>query len=101
MYMETNDIRSLRDRAPEGCACERGEREVGASCPLSGKRSSRMGGQRADCADYFISLGAPLAAVYSPIQVWKDVYCEAQALASGTLFAELDKPLLAKGRKRV
>ena len=113
MYLENNDIRSLRDRAPEGCGCERGERErrdgryareerearvEHTFCPLCNKRPGN-GGRDSDCSNYFITLGAPLAAVYSPVQVWKDVYPEAQALSRGTMFAELDKPLLAKGRK--
>ena len=107
MYIETNDIRSLRDRAPEGCGCEREAgkanemrqpREMHPSCPFcAGKQGGGIG--RDDCSNYFISLGAPLAAVYSPIQVWKDIYNEAQALSRGTLFAELDKPFMAKGRK--
>ena len=90
MYIENNDIRALRDRAPEGCACERGAR------PLPGKRPTPSGD---GCSNYFITLGAPLAAVYSPMQVWKDLYSEAQALAHGTLFAELDKPFMARGRR--
>ena len=104
MYMENNDIRSLRDRAPEGCGCERGERErrqertERAFCPL-GNRRSCAGTRESDCSNYFITLGAPLAAVYSPIQVWRGVYSEAQALARGTLFADLDKPFMGKGRK--
>ena len=110
MYIENNDIRSLRDRAPEGCGCERGGREgcgctrgepreghpERSACPM-GSRS--VGAQRPDCSNYFMSLGAPLAAVYAPIQVWKEVYGETQALARGTLFAELDKPFMGKGRK--
>lgn len=101
MYIETNDIRSPRDRAPEGCGCERGGREMREahpSCPFCAGRQN-VGSANADCSNYFISLGAPLAAVYSPIQVWKDIYGEAHALSRGTLFAELDKPFMAKGRK--
>lgn len=113
MYLENNDIRSLRDRAPDGCGCERDERERWEKqgvreardaraehtfCPLC-RHHSHASGQGTDCSNYFITLGAPLAAVYSPIQVWKDIYSETQALSRGTLFAELDKPLLAKGRK--
>lgn len=93
MYIENNDIRTLRDRAPEGCACGRSARPLSAH---GGKHPTATGG---DCSNYFITLGAPLAAVYSPMQVWKDLYSEAQALAHGTLFAELDKPFVARGRK--
>lgn len=33
-----------------------------------------------------------LAMIYSPNQVWQDIYSEEDALTRGTIFAELDKP---------
>lgn len=34
----------------------------------------------------------PLAMAYAPYQVWRNTYCEDNALSRGTLFAELDLP---------
>lgn len=44
----------------------------------------------------------PLTMAYVPIQQWKDVYSEPDALCRGTLFPELDKPFYGKftGAKR-
>ena len=41
----------------------------------------------------------PLAMVYSPNQVWRNLYPTEKALERGTLFAELDLPLEGDGRK--
>ncbi len=38
--------------------------------------------------------GKPLAMVYSPKQFWHDAYEPDEALMRGTLFRELDKPIL-------
>lgn len=38
--------------------------------------------------------GCPAAMAYVPWQVWKDIYEPCKALATGTIFAELDKPFL-------
>ncbi len=41
-----------------------------------------------------------LAMVYSPIQEWREIYEIEEALSRGTLFKELDKPLLAAEKAR-
>ena len=46
-------------------------------------------------AAYALPEAFSLAAVYSPYQKWQTVYTEETALERGTLFMELDKPLLA------
>lgn len=38
----------------------------------------------------------PLTMAYTPIQRFKDIYNEAEALERGTLFQELDKPFYGK-----
>lgn len=90
-----------RDRQGS-CACNTTETRERESCSLCrGSRTSndRAGHRAGDCSNFFVSLGAPLAAVYSPIHVWRELYDEHHALSCGTLFAELDKPLEVRGRK--
>ena len=104
-----------RDRR-ESCACGTGAQNARSSCPLcerSQGRNERSGGcslcergqgrntrgRDADCDNYFVTLGAPLANVYTPLQIWREIYCETQAMERGTLFAELDKPFEGRGRK--
>ena len=48
--------------------------------------------------DLKLPMATSLAMVYSPIQVWRDIYDTDLALERGTLFAELDKPLLSVGK---
>ena len=48
-----------------------------------------------DVSDSFPSL----AMVYSPFQVFRDIYTPQKALSRGTLFLELDKPWKAGGCK--
>lgn len=38
--------------------------------------------------------GCPVAMAYVPWQTWKDIYEPCRAFATGTIFAELDKPFL-------
>ena len=40
----------------------------------------------------------PLASVYSPIQVWRNLYEPEEALKRGTLFKELDLPFVCGDR---
>ncbi|MBQ2251833.1 MAG: spore coat associated protein CotJA [Clostridia bacterium] len=49
-------------------------------------------------SDLKLPVATSLAMVYSPVQVWRDIYDLECALERGTLFAELDKPLLSAGR---
>ncbi len=42
--------------------------------------------------------GTPLAMVYAPCQMWRDLYEPALALERGTLFKELDLPFLGSQR---
>lgn len=39
----------------------------------------------------------PIAMVYMPVQVWRELYAPGDALAAGTIFAELDLPFCGKG----
>lgn len=48
--------------------------------------------------DLKLPMATSLAMVYSPIQVWRDIYDMDYALERGTLFAELDKPLCSAGK---
>ena len=48
--------------------------------------------------DLKLPVATSLAMVYSPIQVWRDIYDMDYALERGTLFAELDKPLCSAGK---
>ena len=113
MYIEENDIRTPRERIGEQDVAKsllsrhssdrrttRNEKAVVSGlfdkkCPCDGyktiQRSSR------DCRGSYAPMGASLAAVYSPIHVWRELYDERTALARGTLFCELDKPL--EGRR--
>jgi len=43
--------------------------------------------------------GYPLAMVYAPLQVWKDLYDKENALCRGTLFKELDLPFVGCEQK--
>jgi hypothetical protein len=45
-----------------------------------------------------LPIATSLAMVYSPVQTWQYIYDAECALEHGTLFAELDKPLLSAGR---
>lgn len=96
-----------RDTCPLGdnTSCERDTCPCGGNlsrerdtCSLCGNRRG-TNERSVDCDNFFVTLGAPLAAVYSPIQVWKEVYDETHALERGTLFSELDKPFEGRGRK--
>jgi len=40
----------------------------------------------------FLKRETPIAMVYSPVQLWKELYDPHTALANGTLFKELDLP---------
>lgn len=40
----------------------------------------------------------PLASVYSPIQIWRNLYEPEEALNQGTLFKELDLPFMCGDR---
>ena len=40
--------------------------------------------------------GFPLASVYAPTQIFRDLYGREEALAHGTLFRELDFPFLGQ-----
>ena len=44
--------------------------------------------------------GFSLAMVYSPYQIFQNVYEPQEGLSRGTIFAELDKPFSADGRCR-
>ncbi len=43
--------------------------------------------------------GQSLAMVYSPKQYWKAIYSPEEALDRGTLFTELDMPLMIGGAR--
>jgi len=49
-------------------------------------------------SDIMLPTATSLAMVYSPVQVWRDIYDLECALERGTLFAELDKPLVCAGK---
>lgn len=42
------------------------------------------------------SIDAPLAMVYVPMQVWRNLDSARDALAQGTLFSELNLPFLGR-----
>lgn len=86
MYIEENDVRTPRDRMDESDLTK----HLIPGRPF-GPRCERMG-----CA---MSVGAPLAMVYAPLQEWRGIYDCEKAICQGTLFAELDKPLEGRGGK--
>ena len=61
---------------------------------------SRMGASHGGTmpTDLKLPMATSLAMVYSPVQTWRDIYDLECALERGTLFAELDKPLLSAGK---
>lgn len=61
--------------------------------------TARTGGFRDQPHDDLkLPIASSLAMVYSPVQSWRYIYDVECALEHGTLFAELDKPLLSAGR---
>ena len=46
---------------------------------------------------YAQTMEQPLAMVYMPMQVWRNVYAPWDALKAGTIFAELDLPCFGRG----
>lgn len=65
--------------------------------PVAGVNTGMSRGMSAS-ADFKLPIATSLAMVYSPMQMWRDIYEIDCALERGTLFAELDKPLLSAGR---
>ena len=83
---------NMQRMAPRYSSCEResavyGERAAHSHTPGGHAHS-----------DLKLPVATSLAMVYSPVQVWRDIYDLECALERGTLFAELDKPLLSAGR---
>lgn len=91
MYIDENDVRTPRERVRQ-----EDMNKYLFSAPRGTDRTPNGGGR--DCRGNYLPVGTPLAAVYVPVQTFTQLYDNDKALARGTLFKELDKPL--EGRKR-
>jgi hypothetical protein len=91
MYIDENDVRTPRERVPKEDMTK-----YLFSAPV-GKEQPRVPGGR-DCRGNVLPVGTPLAAVYAPVQLFRELYDHEKALSCGTLFRELDKPF--EGRRR-
>lgn len=77
--------------AGSGSCCEHASDPIGARAEAGGHCNEALASA---CA------GEPsLAMVYSPHQIFDNVYSPEDALANGTLFAELNKPWKAGGTR--
>ena len=104
MYIDENDVRTPRERVRQEDMNKYLFSEARAvQGDGKGAMSLRLDcrGMSTDthaCHGNVLPLGTPLAAVYSPVQGFRELYDHERALACGTLFKELDKPL--EGRRR-
>ncbi len=85
---ECRERRERRETAPETVrcresACERG----GRVCP---QRCTRVRAGKCGEDNGFLHREAPLGMVYSPVQLWRELYDPKTALTQGTLFRELN-----------
>ena len=71
---------------------KKNEQAVSPETLLPENGAGESAGAGCACADGTVR--ESLAMVYSPRQYWRDAYTPAEALDRGTLFAELDKPLI-------
>ena len=85
-------MNNMQKMAPRYSPCERESAVYGA-----GPMHNHMHNGHTH-SDLKLPVATSLAMVYSPVQVWRDIYDPECALERGTLFAELDKPLLSAGR---
>ena len=87
------------DRMTEnnGCTCNRSTNEnarrnngCGCGCDCANQTPSREEAENG-CETYNAEFDYSLAMVYSPHQEFQNLYCEEDALMTGTIFRELDK----------
>ena len=77
-----NDFKTPRDRVTEALM-RRAMTNDPQRVPPSAVRSNSWGLD-----------GYPLASVYAPLQVWRELYDNETGLSRGTIFKELDLPFL-------
>ena len=85
-------VNNTQRMAPRYSSCERGSAAYGER-PMH----THIHGDHTH-SDIKLPMATSLAMVYSPVQVWRDIYDLECALERGTLFIELDKPLLCAGK---
>ena len=106
MYIDENDVRTPRERVRQEDMNKylfSETRTVPVNCrgTETGRLDCRgMNTGRHGCHGNLLPHGTPLAAVYVPAQSFAQLYDCDKALACGTLFMELDKPLeVGRGRR--
>ena len=90
MY-SADDMRTPRDRISEEYVRRLLDEENGErcnACEIPQMRKNDHAENPHGLADHQRSL----AMVYSPVQIWREIYSPETALSRGTLFRELDKP---------
>ena len=104
MYIDENDVRAPHERVPREDMNKylfSEARAVQSDCRTghTGRLDCRgMSADTQNCHGNCLLPGTPLAAVYAPVQIFRELYDHDRAFACGTLFRELDKPL--EGRRR-
>ena len=105
MYIDENDVRTPRERVPKEDMTKylfSESRAVQGNCrgENTGRLDCRgMSTGRHDCHGNVLPVGTPLAAVYAPVQLFRELYDHEKALSCGTLFRELDKPFEGRHRR--
>lgn len=72
---------------------------TGAARSTAETPRTAFSGNNAACGSKWGLSGYPLAMVYAPLQNFTGIYEPQKALCRGTIFAELDLPLLSVGAK--
>ncbi len=87
-------------RSCKNNSCYAGSANIQRTAPKyqPGTSSIAVRTSGASQSDLKLPIATSLAMVYSPMQLWRDIYDTECALERGTLFAELDKPLLSSGK---
>ena len=90
----------LTNAAACGCSLSADNRDM--RMPNEESRNARMQNNENSCGGESRNKGCssigwglyeyPLAMVYSPYQIWRNIYNDETALSRGTMFAELDLP---------
>ena len=91
---------TARDRISESLACRVARN---SSFPYGEETAQyvgkNMGKPQQPTARSWGLEGYPLASVYAPLQVWRDIYDEDAGFHRGTIFKELDLPFVCGEKK--